>query len=190
MTESKYLMMGGETCQMSKYCKCEFTIKDMEDYHWTYISGPKVISDKWATDGCSDEIDRRLGYRLTLTEVSHTKTPVAGKNFKVVVNLKNTGFAAPVNPRKVEFILVDGTGNKKTYKCSDIDPRYWFAGEDISINKILVIPEDAVGECKLYLNLPDGKATLHNNPRFSIRLANDGIWDEETGYNLITEFKL
>lgn len=35
------------------------------------------------------------------------------------------------------------------------------------------------------LNLPDPKPTLHDNPMFSIRLANDGVWDDKTGYNMI-----
>ena len=55
---------------------------------------------------------------------------------------------------------------------------------------MIKIPADASGECTLYLNLPDPKVTLHDNPRFSIRLANEGVWDEETGYNKIATFTL
>ena len=95
-----------------------------------------------------------------------------------------------VSGRKVEFVLMDQTGKKTVYRCNEVDPRFWFAGEEISIEKIIELPDDAIGECTLYLNLPDGKDSLYDNPRFSIRLANDGTWDEETGYNLITEFKL
>jgi hypothetical protein len=188
--ETKYVIMGGETYVLSKYCDCHLTISDLEDYHWTYISGPKVIENHWEANGCLDEIKRRLGYRLTLTEVSHTTKPAPGKNMKVQVELKNTGFAAPANTRKVEFVLVDGNGKKTIYGCPDADPRYWFAGETINIEKTIVLPEDAEGNCSLYLNLPDGKDTLYDNPRFSIRLANDDIWDEDTGYNKLTEFKL
>ena len=42
------------------------------------------------------------------------------------------------------------------------------------------------GDYKLYLNLPDPYPTLHDDPRYSIRLANDSVWDEATGYNLLT----
>lgn len=188
--ETKYVIMGGETCVLSKYCNCNLIIPDFEDYHWTYVSGPKVIENHWEANGCLDEIKRRLGYRLTLTEVSHTAKPVRGKDMKVVVELKNTGFAAPANTRKVEFVLVDENGTKTIFSCPDADPRYWFAGEKVNIEKTITIPEDAMGECRLYLNLPDGKESLYDNPRFSIRLANDKIWDEDTGYNKLTEFKL
>ena len=188
--ETRYVMMGGETCVLSKYCDCHLTIPDMEDYHWTYISGPEVINQHWRNDGCYEEIVRRLGYRLTLTDVYLTAEPAPGKEYNIIVNIRNTGFAAPANPRKVEFVLVDGSGDKTIYEYEGADPRFWFAGEEIKLEKTIVIPEDAKGECTLYLNLPDAKESLYDNPRFSIRLANDKVWDEYKGYNKIATLNL
>ena len=31
--------------------------------------------------------------------------------------------------------------------------------------------------------MPDQYESLHDNPLFSIRLANEGVWEENTGYN-------
>lgn len=190
MTETRYLMMGGETCNLSRYCKCEQTLKDMEDYHWTYLSGPSKISDRWKTDGCFDEIERRIGYRLSLIDVHHTAEPKAGENFRVVINLTNKGFAAPVNPRGVELVLVDGKGKKTVYELDHLDPRYWFAGGKYKIDEEVSLPSEAVGDCIIYLNLPDPEPGLHDNPLFSVRLANADVWESETGYNRLTEFKL
>ena len=95
-----------------------------------------------------------------------------------------------MNPRAVELVFVDGKGKATVTELKDIDPRYWFAKEAVTIDRIVKIPADATGNCALYLNLPDPKTTLHDNPLFSIRLANDGIWDETTGYNKVAEFKL
>ena len=190
--DSRYVFMGGETCGLSKYCTCENSLKDMEDYHWTYLNSEyhgKVLG-RWRTDGCMDEIERRLGYRLSLTDVYTESAPVAGADSRVVLKLQNTGFAAPVNGRAVELVLVDGNGKKTVYPFENIDPRYWFVGEDITIDETVKIPADASGACTLYLNLPDPKPVLHDNPLFSIRLANDEIWDEATGYNKIAEFTL
>lgn len=190
--DSRYTLMGGETCAISQYCKCEASLQDMKDYHWTYLNSMyngKVLG-RWRTDGCMDEIERRLGYRLALSDVYHTPTAVAGEEFKVALKLQNTGFAAPMNPRAVEFVLVDGKGKKTVIECNDIDPRYWFAGETVTIEKTIEIPADASGACTLYLNLPDPKPTLHDHPRFAIRLANDNVWDEATGYNKLVEFTL
>ena len=95
-----------------------------------------------------------------------------------------------MNPRDFEFVLMDSEGNRHIYRYDDIDPRFWMAGETVVISRTITLPEDAEGEYTLYLNLPDGRASLRNNPRYSIRLANDDIWDEQTGYNMITKFKL
>ncbi len=191
--ESRYLFMGGETCGLSSYCTCERSLKDMEDYHWTYLNSAyhgKVLA-RWRTDGCIDEIDRRLGYRLSLSNVYKPEAAaVAGKDYRVILMLKNTGFSAPINPRAVEFVLVDGNGNKTVYEQKNIDPRFWFAGNTVTVDVKLALPADASGKCTLYLNLPDPKETLHDNPLFSIRLANDGVWDETTGYNKVLEFDL
>lgn len=190
--DSRYTLMGGETCAVSKYCLCEASLQDMKDYHWTYLNSSyngKVLG-RWRTDGCMEEIERRLGYRLSLTDIYHTPTAVAGEDFKVALKIQNTGFAAPMNGRAVELVLVDGKGKKTVLECNEIDPRYWFAGESVTIEKTISIPADATGTCTLYLNLPDPKVTLHDNPRFSIRLANENVWDEVSGYNKLVEFTL
>ena len=190
--DSRYTLMGGETCAISKYCLCEASLQDMKDYHWTYLNSSyngKVLG-RWRTDGCMEEIERRLGYRLSLTDIYHTPTAVAGEDFKVALKIQNTGFAAPMNGRAVELVLVDGKGKKTVLECNEIDPRYWFAGESVTIEKTISIPADATGTCTLYLNLPDPKVTLHDNPRFSIRLANENVWDEVSGYNKLVEFTL
>ena len=189
--DTRYVLMGGETCGLSDYCKCRQSIKDCEDYHWTYMNSGYNASvlDRWKAEGCMDEVKRRLGYRLSLQDVSVSKA-VAGEHLRVKLNVRNSGFAAPANPRHVEFVLVDGNGNKTVYGFSDVDLRYWFANETVTVDKVMTLPKDAAGECVLYLNLPDPKETLHDNPLFSVRLANDGVWDSKTGYNKIAEFKL
>ena len=191
-TESKYLLMGGETCgsEIDQYCQCNVSIKAMEDYHWTYLNQghSTVITNFWKNEGCYDEVKRRLGYRLSLADVYHSPTATAGKNFRVAIKIVNTGFAAPMNPRNVELVLVDKNQNKTVYKLDNIDPRYWFAGGEYTINEVIKLPADAAGDYSIYLNLPDPKPSLYNTPSFSIRLANDNVWDEATGYNKLFDF--
>ena len=190
--DSRYVMMGGETCQVSEYSRCKQSLQDMEDYHWTYLNAGynTNVIDRWKTEDCYEEVERRLGYRLSLTEVCYTNSPVAGCDLDISLTIQNTGFAAPMNPRAVEFILVDGQKNKTVYEQSDIDPRYWFAGESVTIVRTIKLPAEASGDCRLYLNLPDPQPSLHDNPLFSIRLANDNIWERDTGYNKIADFTL
>ena len=189
--DTRYTLMGGETCGVSSYCECAVTLQDCEDYHWTYlnIEYNRQVHNVWKDGGCWDEIERRLGYRLSFADVYHS-TPAAGEDMTVALQIKNSGFAAPMNGRAVELILVDGKGKKTVYELNDVDPRYWFAGRTVNIEKAISIPADASGKCTLYLNLPDPKPTLHDNPRFSIRLANDGVWNDDLGYNKVMEFNL
>ena len=190
--ETRYTLMGGETCGLSDYCKCKQSIKDCEDFHWTYMnSGYNAdVLNRWESDGCMNEVKRRLGYRLSLVDVATSKTAAAGEYYRVKMNIRNSGFAAPANPRHIELVLVDGNGKKTVYEFKDVDMRYWFANETVAVDKVITLPKDASGNCTLYLNMPDPKETLHDKPLFSIRLANDGVWNEKTGYNKIAEFKL
>ena len=190
--ETRYTLMGGETCGLSDYCKCKQSIKDCEDFHWTYMnSGYNAdVLNRWESDGCMNDVKRRLGYRLSLVDVATSKTAAAGEYYRVKMNIRNSGFAAPANPRHIELVLVDGNGKKTVYEFKDVDMRYWFANETVAVDKVITLPKGASGNCTLYLNMPDPKETLHDKPLFSIRLANDGVWNEKTGYNKIAEFKL
>lgn len=189
--DSRYVLMGGETCGESSYCTCEKSLKDMEDYHWTYLNSGyhSDVLGNWESDGCMDEVKRRLGYRLSIDDAYHSHA-AAGEDFRVVLRIKNSGFAAPMNPRAVEFVLADGNGNQTVYTLNEVDPRFWFANKTSIIDATIKLPAEASGNCTLYLNLPDPKPTLYNNPSFSIRLANKGVWDESTGYNKVLEFTL
>ena len=189
--DTRYTLMGGETCAVSQYCECPVTQKDLEDFHWTYlnIEYNRQVHNVWKTGGCWDEIERRLGYRLAITDAYHSEF-AAGKDATIAIQIKNSGYAAPMNGRGYELVLVDGNGKKTVYAFEDVDPRYWFANRTVNVEKVISIPADAAGNCTLYLNLPDPKPTLHDNPRFSIRLANENIWEEATGYNKIAEFTL
>ena len=190
--DTRYTLMGGETCGISDYCKCKQSMKDLEDYHWTYLNqgyNADVLS-RWESEGCMNDVKRRLGYRLSLVEVSTSKAPAAGEAYRVKFDIKNSGFAAPANPRAVELVFVDGSGNKTVYKLKDVDPRYWFAGQTNTVDVAVTLPKGAAGKCAMYLNLPDPRETIHDNPLYAVRLANEGVWDSETGYNKIAEFTL
>ena len=190
--DTRYVFMGGETCGVSDYCKCEQSLTDMEDYHWSYLNSDynKSVIARWEETGCLDEIKQRLGYRLSLTEVYHSEHAVAGKRFNVNIGIRNTGFAAPMNPRDVELVLVSNSGQKTIFELDDVDPRYWFANGTYNISETITLPAEASGSHSMYLNLPDPKTTLRNNPKFSIRLANDNIWEDSTGYNRLFDLNI
>lgn len=188
--ESKYTIMGGETCSMSTFCKCDNAIKVMAAQHYSYLNSafdPEVLN-YWSRNSCLDEIRIRLGYRFVLTKGYFTQNPSASSPMRVVLNISNAGFASVMNPRDAELVLTDRNGDVLATWPLESDPRFWMGGTNIVVDQNIDLPEDASGSCTLWLNLPD--PDYRTNPLYSIRLANEDMWDDETGFNKIYSFNL
>ena len=181
--ETRYTIMGGETCAVSKFCLCEQTLQDLKDYHWTYLHDGyhQDVLSRWKTDGCFDEIERNLGYRFVLQDV-HYDAIEAGKPCKLTIRFENKGYAAPMNPREAWLVWV-GSDGKAVKSLLGYDPRTWHSGYNCVVSSFT--PTTATG--KLYLELSD--PLLPNRPEFSIALANIDVWNAKTGYNLLFEVK-
>lgn len=191
--DTKYTLMGGETCGECYYSNGPNAIKEMTKYHWTYInrSYHQGVLNSWILDGSMKEIKRRLGYRFVLDKAFPTQAPVAGEIYSVVLTLRNVGFAALANPRDVELVLVDKNDPTKKYVYpQQIDPRFWMPGDTITTSIYGRLDANMSGTYGVYLNMPDPYANLHDNPAYSIRFANENMWAEETGYNYLTDLIL
>lgn len=188
--ESKYMIYGGESCPGSgnkTIASCENTLDQFLKMHIAYLNNDyyRPTFSKWQTGGCLDEIKRNIGYRFEGRDIATTKAPKAGEKLQTKLSLVNVGWASPKNPRDVEMILVNADDSEDRYTVvPDSDPRFWFTDQMVSIEATFT-PAKA-GTYKLYLNLPDPKTNLRNDPRFSMRLANKDCWDETTGYNYLT----
>lgn len=180
--ETRYTVMGGETCNVSDYCTCEASLKDMADYHWTYlnIGYHGGVIDRWKSTGCFDEIVDRLGYRLVLDNVERKEEVDDEGNTSIAINFRNTGFASPVNPRKVELVFVDESGSATIFDVPS-DPRKWHCGAHTVLVDVKLPSEKGT----LYMNLPD--PLLYNRPEYSIAFANEDVFDSKTGYNKLFE---
>lgn len=191
--DTKYTLMGGETCGECYYSNGPNAIKEMTKYHWTYInrSYHQGVLNSWVLDGSMKEIKRRLGYRFVLDKAFPTQAPVEGEIYSVVLTLRNVGFAALANPRDVELVLVDKNDPTKKYVYpQQIDPRFWMPGDTITTSIYGRLDANMSGTYGVYLNMPDPYANLHDNPAYSIRFANENMWAEETGYNYLTDLVL
>ncbi|MBO7643996.1 MAG: DUF4832 domain-containing protein [Bacteroidales bacterium] len=181
--DTRYTIMGGETCALSDYCLCPNTLKDLVDYHWTYLHDGynRDVLARWQKDGCFDEIKSRLGYRLVLKDV-HYDAIEAGKSCTVTIRLENKGFAAPMNPREAWLVWVTPDG-KEERTMLGADPRTWHSGYNAVVASFT--PSTAKGS--LYLDLPD--PLLSDNPSYSIALANKQVFDSKTGLNKLFDVK-
>lgn len=181
--DTKYTIMGGETCKVSEYCLCPATLQDLADYHWTYLHDGynRDVLSRWQTDGCFNEIKSRLGYRLVLKDV-HYDAIEAGKKCKLTIRLYNNGYAAPMNPREAWLVWVDASG-KEVKTMLGVDPRTWQPGYNAVVSYFT--PSSAKGT--LYLQLSD--PLLSDRPEYSIALANKDVFDSKTGLNKLFEVK-
>ena len=193
--ETRYTIMGGETCGTGAGLHhCDNAIARMQEQHWSYlnINYHSDVIGGWKNNGCFAEISARMGYRFVLQNAFFTpnREAKAGEDYRVVLNILNDGWAAPMNPRGVELVLLDSNGERHIYKI-DSDPRFWFEGTLTTIDTTITLPNNLpAGECRLYLNLPDGHPNIAENPLFSIRLLNKDNWNQKYGYNFLTSFEI
>ena len=181
--ETRYTIMGGETCKLSDFCLCPQTLKDLEDYHWTYLhDGYNVeVLNRWKDNGCFEEIKTKLGYRIVLKDV-HYEAIEAGKPCKVTIRFFNKGYAAPMNARQAWLIWETPDGVKDKFMLGS-NPTKWQPGYNGAVGSF--IPSTDKGT--LYLELSD--PLIPNDPAYSMVLANKNVFDPDTGYNKLFEVK-
>jgi hypothetical protein len=185
--DTKYSPMGGETCSAHKRNSCSTTISEMEDFHWTYMNNeyhPSVLST-WRSEGCYEDIDKRLGYRLSLIRAEIPETLVAGNNNNIVIEITNTGFARPWYFRTPYIRYMQGEKIVSQVPLSNIDIRALAPQENTQITITTEVPANLSGDYDIALWLPDANEENHSNHRFSIRLANENVWDTQHGHNII-----
>ena len=169
-------------------------LDDAQTFHYVALSNPKDenhtvdIYERWQSDGVYDDYEKYLGYRFRLIEGKIDASVALGGELTLQLTIANDGWARPVNRRPVEVILREtNTGDEIVVPYSPgVDERLWLPAPGTSVVKTmaLTLPATAmVGNYALLLNFPDAYATLRDNPDYSIRLANKGLWEGSTGYN-------
>ncbi|SFD09175.1 protein of unknown function [Chitinophaga sp. CF118] len=184
--DSKFVVVGGETCsdEYSPQNDCEPTghaEKEFGDMHYSFLNAdynPEVNND-WKIGGCLDNIKRKLGYRLVLKDASFQ----LNDSLSVLIHLQNGGYAAPYNPRPVQLVLRNATSGQVYLLDFNTEVRKWLTGA-ITLQQSFALPAGiSAGNYDLLLNLPDKYAALKVKPAFSVRLANENVWEANTGYN-------
>ena len=184
--DNRYVVQGGETCQPSTYADCPNALKELERMHWSQLNSvaDKTVLQGWKDQGCIKEIKHRLGYRFRLiNSIIPVNVKPAG-TFSMSFNVTNDGWASPYNPRSLEVILRNTQTGKEYYLPVAEAVRMWMPGATKTVNIVGGIPTNMpLGEYRVFLNLPDPTPRLYGRPQYSIRLANQDIWEPPTGYN-------
>ncbi|MDR0507009.1 MAG: DUF4832 domain-containing protein [Dysgonamonadaceae bacterium] len=183
-----FVPIGGETCPPDGISPADGlkAYTEMSRLHFSFLNDDyyNPVNSLWKAGNYMDKIIKELGYRFQLYSAECTAEASQGSEFNVRIILKNIGFAPLYNERKVELILKNAQTNVEYVAKLDIDPRSWRPNIENALEAKIGIPQNIPnGDYRLYLNLPDAAATLHNNPDYSVRLANNEVWDAATGYN-------
>jgi hypothetical protein len=184
--DSRYTIVGGETCQKCVQSTCSNATKEMSRFHWTFLNQDynQSIIGEWQNQGCFSEIQKKLGYRFSMLDANLPNQSKPGGDLNIDLSLLNTGWANPTNPRNFEIILKNKENGTEYYLKSQNDIRFWPIHDTIHLHIKAGLPLNMEnGDYTLFLNLSDGDAKLNNRPEYSIRMANIGMWDSITGYN-------
>lgn len=199
-TDSAFTLIGGETCSNETYepqnnCESDPTapgiaIAEMEKNHYTYLNSDynNLTNNDWVSGACMDEVKQRLGYRLVLRNVSIDDNASNNGVFNINMQLSNVGFAAPINPRQLWFVLRhQDTQNEHRFllEGQNTNPQRWLAGETFDISASPMLSVLSQGTYSLYLHVADPSENnrILNRPEFSVQFANTNIWESSTGYN-------
>lgn len=169
--------------------------------HWSTVGLYNLGSDisaikRWQRDGCWTTFNQKLGYRFQLVSSSIPTSVSKTKNLLMSFDIKNVGYASPYNPRRLELVLRNKT-TKQVFKIvlnngalgvsnRTYDPRFWQPNTTTKVTVNAPLPGTMpVGSYDMFINLPDPKRTLSKRPEYSIRLANQNVWEASTGYNAL-----
>ncbi len=186
--ENRYLPQEGETCNCNPPgSDCPHAMEELERMRWSALNKDFIacVLDSWVTQGCYDEIAKRLGYRFRLIRSEVPKSVPLDSILATNFTIQNDGYATPYNARDLELILRSKADNSVHRFEIEADPRRWLPDDgEIKVDVSVTIPDSFVpGEYEALLNLPDPEPTLNDNPVYSIRLANQNVWETGTGYN-------
>lgn len=189
--DSKYVIVGGETCNdgFSPQNDCSpagMADTDLRELHYTYLNADynNEVNNDWVDGGCMDAIKRNLGYRFVLEKAVFPKEISVGESIEVTIDIENVGYSSPVKERDVKLILRNKSDASITAFDFNTDVRLWFSEASLeqtfSTSGVL-----AAGEYDVLLHIADTYEALKDRPEYSIRLANQSVWEDTTGYNAL-----
>lgn len=176
ITQTDTLPMTGESNGLNQpRTDCQNALIEFDKYNWSTKNRDyfPAVWNNWVSQGCYSEIVKRLGYRFVLKAVTFTKTQ---DNLNIVFDLKNIGFANVFTDRKAYIVFRNQQGENFPYLLQT-NVKQWNSDDNFTENiNTTDLPN---GIYTTYLWLPDN--LLPSRPDYSIRLANNNVW--ESGYN-------
>lgn len=190
--ENRFVPQTGETCNVNPpFSDCPYIVSHLERMRWDHMNlgYHPVVLQNLIDQKCFDQVKRNLGYRLQLVSANLADTLVADSIYTGSFTLTNSGWGKLYKPRPLYLILRNKITNEVVkssiheYRSKNLDPRYWLKGDTITVNFKAKFPQLTSGNWEVLLHLPDSASSIHHRPEYSVRLANMGTWEPETGFN-------
>jgi hypothetical protein len=181
--ETQYLPMTGETsglnpCGDGLRTKGNNVVAEMNTTNWTCLNRDYYMPfwDQIIDENYYDEILKNLGYRFVLKS---STVEVNGLDFDISLDLENVGFASVFKERPVYLVLQNEDNGDISTLPLNTDVRTWRK----TITYTEKLNPGLTGKFQLYLWMPDPNMDLQDITDYTIRLANENIWDPSTGYH-------
>ncbi|MBS7808481.1 DUF4832 domain-containing protein [Variovorax sp. PCZ-1] len=187
---SNVAAFGGETCLPPVLNQARMSCSDIlaegTSYGLSYLNRDYHLPffNKWAAEGCMDEVTRKIGYRIELQNLEHSTSVARGSAISFALTLRNTGWARLMNDRPLVIRIETAQGQVvHTETVSARTLRMLGAGQSQRVQMNGVVPSSvAAGRYRLTVAAPDAATTLAANPIYAIRFANadqgtEQYWD-------------
>lgn len=186
--ESRFVPHGGETCALNApRTDCAAALAELELMGTRYLNAGyhQGVLAGWSDQGCFEAVGANLGHHLVLSEASLSAAVAPGGLARIDLRLENRGWGALVNPRAL-VVVVSGSPEEVLIPLDDVDLRLIGAGETARLRVGLRVPIDAApGARVVSLWMPDPAPSLREDPRYALRLGNDGLFETVRGRNVL-----
>lgn len=186
--------MGGETCNDDPtFTACSNALADLERLRFDYLHEgySAAVIDRWRSEGCLEEIRRRLGYRVIVRAVESPEGVSAGGALRVRLELENVGFAPPRSTRRFEVVLRTTAGGMVTLtpRAPLPDTRSWQPGAIPPFDLVVDLPTDlAAGDHEVRVVLLDDSSDA---PAYALLFANDDrVRDDVRRENVVARVRV
>lgn len=183
--ETKYVPMTGETNGLnSSRTDAANAIFELDSVNWTTLNRDYYTENwnNWILAGKYNEILRNLGYRFVLNESDFL---LNGTDLSISILLENKGYARLFKAREVYLVLENTISGDTSQFLLNTDPRTWMGA--VNINQVIDLRELDTESYEAYLFIPDNSPNLRNQAAYSIKFANEGVWDSANGRNKLNQ---
>jgi hypothetical protein len=182
--DTNLVPMGGEVCGTIEPSRgdCASVVEELGEFHFGYLNRERV-PNTWQPGGCLDDVERQLGYRLSLTSVTSSPSVTRGTKLPFQMTIHNSGWASVMDHRPLHLVLRSlDTG--AIHRFQIWNAKSWAPATTKSLTKQVAIPATMpAGEYEMLLSMPDPASSLAQRPAYAIRLVNSGVWQSATGFN-------